>query len=135
MSVAHGLNPTSYDTRGASNIIVCKLELIHGLNVVIVEGNPHDLSALLLAGRDSDLDQGGGAPQGQALDAEADGWEALLLLSDQDPVNDLDLARLRDESPKKIIIVGSNYGLHSLGEGHHISFSQTPEMLTNFMIC
>ena len=110
-------------------------ELIHGLNVIIVEGNPHDLSALLLAGRDPNLDKGGGAPQGQALDAEADGWEALLLLSDQDPISNLDLASLRDESPEQIIIVRSHYGLHSLGEGHHISFSQTPAMLTNFTIC
>ena len=37
-------------------------EFLHGLNVVIVEGNPHDLSTLLLAGLDPDLDQGGGAP-------------------------------------------------------------------------
>ena len=80
-------------------------ELIHGINVVIVECNPHDLGALLLAGRDPDLDQGGGAPQGQAPDAEADGWDALLLLGDQGPVNDPDLASLREESPEQVIII------------------------------
>ena len=80
-------------------------ELIHGLNVVIDEGNPHDLSALLLAGLDPDLDQGGGAPQGQAPDAEVDGWDTLLLVSDQDPVNDPNLARLREESPEQVVIV------------------------------
>ena len=75
--------------------------MIHGLNVVIVEGNPHNLGALLLAGPDPDLDQGGGAPQGQAPDAEADGWDALLLLvSDQGSVNDPNLAIFREKSPE-----------------------------------
>ena len=79
-------------------------ECIHGLNVVIVEGNPHDLGTLLLAGSDPNLDQGGGAPQGQALDAEADGWDAVPV-SDQGPVNDPYLASLREESLEQATIV------------------------------
>ena len=79
-------------------------ELIHGLNVIIDEGNLHDLGALHLAGRDPNLDQGGGTSQGQTPDAEADGWDALLV-SDQGPANDPDLASLREKSPEQVVII------------------------------
>ena len=99
--------------------------MTNGLDVVIEEGDPHDLGALLLAGPDPHLDEGGGGPQGQAPDAEGDGREALLV-TDQDPVNHPDLAGIGEESSQQGGIVRSNDGLHSRGQRLSFTLDQIP---------